>query len=103
MHDLSLQHMALVDELLMLLADAAAASPCDWESAAAWESQAREEETGEETLHSVALQLMADIASMLCSSCSGQDHGADGGPARKSSFSGEPQLAPTFCLVWHLH
>ncbi|CDJ62423.1 hypothetical protein, conserved [Eimeria necatrix] len=81
------KHMALVDELLMLLADAAATSPCDWENIAAWESQAREEETGEETLHSVALQLMADIASMLCSSGSGQDHGADGGSAGKS-FSG---------------
>lgn len=82
-----LQHMPLVDDLLMLLADAAAASPSDWEDLATWEAQAREEEAGEETLHSVALQLMADIASMLCSSSSSQDPGADAGPAEGGASS----------------
>ncbi|CDJ46071.1 hypothetical protein, conserved [Eimeria brunetti] len=81
------KHMPLVDDLLMLLADAAAASPSDWEDLTAWEAQAREEETGEETLHSVALHLMADVASMLCSSCSSQETGADGGPAERGASS----------------
>ncbi|CDI85590.1 hypothetical protein, conserved [Eimeria praecox] len=83
----SRKHMPLVDDLLMLLADAAAASPSDWEDLTTWEAQAREEETGEETLHSVALQLMADIASMLCSNCSSQDPGADGGSAEGGASS----------------
>lgn len=79
--------MPLVDDLLMLLADAAAASPSDWEDLTTWEAQAREEETGEDTLHSVALQLMADIASMVCSSCSLQDPGAEGGSAEAGASS----------------
>ncbi|CDJ32767.1 uncharacterized protein EMH_0077630 [Eimeria mitis] len=79
------QHLPLVDDLLMLLADAAAASPSDWEDLTTWEAQTREEETGEETLHSVALQLMADIASMLCGSA--QEPGADGGYAEAGTSS----------------
>ena len=57
----------------MLLADAAAGVPSEWEDAGSWESQAREEETPEETLHSLALELMAETAATLCETSSGDD------------------------------
>ncbi|CDJ28095.1 uncharacterized protein EMH_0037830 [Eimeria mitis] len=95
------QHLPLVDDLLMLLADAAAASPSDWEDLTTWEAQTREEETGEETLHSVALQLMADIASMLCGSA--QEPGADGGYAEAgTSSTGGPHVLSKLMNIFSL-
>ncbi|KAL8450488.1 hypothetical protein Emag_003178 [Eimeria magna] len=56
-------HMDLVEELLLLLADAAAAAPLVLEDAVAWEEQEREEETPEETTQSLISACLSAVKS----------------------------------------
>lgn len=72
--------MPLVKDLLLLLADVAAGAPSEWEDAAAWKAQKREEDTSEETLHVAALELMAELVSVLSEGADKQQADAASGP-----------------------
>ncbi|XP_026191996.1 uncharacterized protein LOC34620828 [Cyclospora cayetanensis] len=87
----SRKHLPLVNDLLLILADAAVAAPAGLEDAAGWEAQAREEETPEETLHSVALELMAEAAAALCDN-PGHDQGAPRNPQLEAASPGSPDV-----------
>lgn len=80
--------MPLVNDLMLLLAEVAARAPNEEEDAAAWEAQAREDETPEETIRTVAVELMAEVASALCESSS-HDHSGHAVPAGPAASRGE--------------
>lgn len=66
--------MALVNAFLLILADIAAETPCDAGDETEWESQAREEEFPEETIHTDALEIMVNLAAQLCEASSGPEN-----------------------------
>ncbi|KAL8430437.1 hypothetical protein Efla_005227 [Eimeria flavescens] len=76
------KQLDLLQELLLLLADAAASAPLDEEEEeASWELQKREEETPEETLQFVALELMTDVTLQLGGNA--QTQAADAAPSSR--------------------